>query len=145
AGSGRWVLGVRLQSAARAPGAGPRHGIHDRVRRRLLVLRRRDHHDRSRSQGQRRRALAVAPCDVEGLGLRVRLSRRGREARRGQGTRAEPRREATDRAAQGGEDFMSSSKGIYSMDQATWQAGIDILKSLNQLDKAITAAEVMNA
>ena len=42
-------------------------------------------------------------------------------------------------------DFMSSSKGIYSMDQATWQAGIDILKSLNQLDKAITAAEVMNA
>ena len=41
-------------------------------------------------------------------------------------------------------DFMSSSKGLYAMDQATWQAGIDILKSLNQLDKPITAAEVMN-
>ena len=41
-------------------------------------------------------------------------------------------------------DFMMSSKGIYAMDQATWQAGIDILKSLNQLDKPITAAEVMN-
>ncbi len=41
-------------------------------------------------------------------------------------------------------DFMTSSKGSFSMDQATWQAGIDILKSLNQLDKPITAAEVMN-
>ena len=41
-------------------------------------------------------------------------------------------------------DFMMSSKGIYAMDQATWQAGIDILKSLNQLDKPITATEVMN-
>ena len=40
--------------------------------------------------------------------------------------------------------FMTSSKGIFSMDQATWQAGIDILKSLTQLDKPITAAEVMN-
>lgn len=41
-------------------------------------------------------------------------------------------------------DFMQSSAGFYSMDQATWQAGIDILKGLNQLDKPITAAEVMN-
>jgi len=41
-------------------------------------------------------------------------------------------------------DFMSSSKGLYAMDQGTWQAGIDILKGLNQLDKPITAAEVMN-
>jgi len=40
-------------------------------------------------------------------------------------------------------DFMSSSKGLYAMDQATWQSSIDILKSLNQLDKPITAAEVM--
>jgi len=41
-------------------------------------------------------------------------------------------------------DFMKSPKGFFSMDAATWQAGIDILKSLNQLDKPITAAEVMN-
>jgi NitT/TauT family transport system substrate-binding protein len=41
-------------------------------------------------------------------------------------------------------EFMTSSKGLFSMDQATWQAGIDILKSLSQIDKPITAAEVMN-
>jgi len=41
-------------------------------------------------------------------------------------------------------DFMTSSKGSFSMDVATWQAGIDILKGLNLLDKPITAAEVMN-
>ena len=42
-------------------------------------------------------------------------------------------------------DFMAaSSKPLFTMDQATWQAGIDILKSLNQIDKPITAAEVMN-
>ena len=41
-------------------------------------------------------------------------------------------------------DFMSSSKALFSMDAATWQSGIDILKTLNQLDKPITAAEVMN-
>ena len=37
-----------------------------------------------------------------------------------------------------------SGKALFSMDQATWQSGIDILKSLNQIDKPITAAEVMN-
>ena len=42
-------------------------------------------------------------------------------------------------------DFMTiSGKALFSMDQATWQSGIDILKSLNQIDKPITAAEVMN-
>jgi hypothetical protein len=41
-------------------------------------------------------------------------------------------------------DFMASSKGLFSMDQATWQTGIDILKTLNQIDKPITAAEVMS-
>ncbi len=41
-------------------------------------------------------------------------------------------------------EFMKSPKGFFSMEAATWQAGIDILKSLNQLDKPITAAEVMN-
>ncbi|HSW95269.1 MAG TPA: ABC transporter substrate-binding protein [Patescibacteria group bacterium] len=41
-------------------------------------------------------------------------------------------------------DFMTSSKPLFTMDQATWQAGIDILKSLSQIDKPITAAEVMN-
>ncbi len=43
------------------------------------------------------------------------------------------------------QDFMKSPKGFFAMDAATWQAGIDILKGLNQLDKPITAAEVMNA
>jgi len=43
------------------------------------------------------------------------------------------------------QDFMSvSSKPLFSMDQATWQAGIDILKSLSQIDKPIAAADVMN-
>ncbi len=41
-------------------------------------------------------------------------------------------------------DFMASSKGMFSMDQATWQASIEILTGLKQLGKTITAAEVMN-
>ena len=39
---------------------------------------------------------------------------------------------------------LTQSKGLFAMEQATWQAGIDVLKGLNQLDKPITAAEVMN-